>query len=274
MKQDKKIVLNFALIFFLYLCVLDIAILYLHHTYATSPKPHDLDQLTQFFYYIVLWELILVIVVSYVFYELFRRYQRHKQEVSEFQDILVKAVSHRMGNFLAVQKVNVELLRQKNSPKALDRIEEATLRFENDFQQLIKIMDDFSFEERSQEPLDFKTLTENILPRFAREKKLEVKSKLQKAVFKGNILEVQTLLFILLENAVKYAGSSIIIRTGTATGRPYFFLKNDKNPRVTKGTGIGSNIASRLCSRNDLFLRQKESQGRFKVLVMCNRKLS
>lgn len=274
MKQDRKIVINFVLIFFLYLCVLDIAILSLHHAYVTSPRSHGPDQLKEFFYYVLLWELILVIVVSYVFYELFRRYKRHKQEVSEFQDILVKAVSHRMGNFLAVQKVNVELLRQKNSPRALDRIEEATLRFENDFQQLLKIMDDFSFEERKKETLDFKTLTENILPRFAQEKKLEVKSKLHTAGFKGNILEVQTLLFILLENAVKYAGSRIIIRTGRANGRPYFYLKNDKNPKVTKGTGIGSNIASRLCSRNDLFLRQKENLGRFRVLVMGNRKNS
>lgn len=274
MKQDRKIVLNFALIFFLYLCVLDIAILYLHHTYAASPNAHSFERLKEFFYYIVLWELILVIVVSYVFYELFRRYKQHKQEVAEFQDILVKAVSHRMGNFLAVQKVNLELLRQKNSPRALDRIEEATQRFENDFQQLIKIMDDFSFEERKQETVDFERLTRNMLPRFSEEKNLEIKTRLQEAGFKGNILEVQTLLFILLENAVKFTGTTIIIRTGKANGRPYFFLKNDKNPKVTKGTGIGSNIASRLCSRNDLFLRQKESQGRFKVLVMCNRKLS
>lgn len=270
MKQDRKIVFNFALVFFLYLCVLDIAILYLHHTSAQVEAQTAFDQMRHFFYYVVLWELILVIVVSYVFYELFRRYKKHKQEVSEFQDILVKAVSHRMGNFLAAQKINLELLKQKQSPRALVRIEEATLRFENDFQQLIKIMDEFDFEEPRQEFVDFKTLTENILARFTEEKKLVITCRLHMGSFKGNILEIQTLLFILLENAVKYAGSTISIRTGTSNNRPYFFLKNNKNLNVTKGTGIGSNIAHRLCFRNQLILRQKESQGWYRVLVLGN----
>ncbi len=268
MKQDNKIVLHFALVFFLYLCVLDIAILYLFHTYASLHTATHSQNLLHFLYYIVLWEMILVIVVSYVFHELFRRYKKHKQEVAEFQDILVKAVSHRIGNFLAVQKVNAELLKYKDNTRALGRIEEATGRFEKDFKQLLQIMNDFDFEERKQEDLDLQTLTKDILARFSEEKKLEITSRLQHSLFKGNSLEIQTLLFILLENALKYAGSTLHIKTGTTNGHPYFFLKNDKNPRVTKGTGIGSNIAQRLCMKNNLHLRQKESQGWYRVLVL------
>ncbi len=268
MKQDQKIVLNFALLFFLYLCVLDIAILYLHHTYCSPPGLKDLEQLKHFFYYIVLWECILVIVVSYVFYQLFKRYKRHKREVTEFQDILVEAVSHRLGNFLAVQKINLELLRGQHNPKALARIEEATSRFENDFQQLIKIMSEFDLEERKHEEIDLKTLTKDMLPRFEAVQRVRVHKSLQSGKLLGNTLEIQTLLFILLENSVKYSDSCIKIKTGTSSGRSYFFLLNDINPRVSKGSGIGQNIARRLCARNGLVLRQKERSGWYRILVL------
>ena len=271
MKQDQKIVLNFALLFFLYLCVLDIAILYLHHTYSHAPGLDEFDQLKQFFYYIVLWECLLVIAVSYIFYELFKRYKRHKKEVAEFQDILVEAVSHRLGNFLAVQKINLELLRNQHNPKALSRIETATLRFENDFQQLIKIMSEFDFEDRTHEQIDLKAITEDMLPRFDAVKRVQVQKSLKAGRLLGNSLEIQTLLFILLENAVKYANSRIRIKTGSANDQAYFFLANDINPRVSKGSGIGLNIAQRLCTRNKLTLLQKKQKGKHSVLVIQNR---
>ncbi len=271
MKQDQKIVFNFALLFFLYLCVLDIAILYLHHTYSHAPGLNNLQQLKHFFYYIVLWECILVIVVSYVFFLLFKRYKRHKKEVTEFQDILVEAVSHRLGNFLAVQKINLELLRGQHNPRALGRIEESTARFENDFQQLIKIMSEFDFEERKHEPVDIKTVAEDMLPRFDGVHRVRVHKRLQSGTLQGNILEIQTLLFILVENAVKYADSCIKIKTGVTNGRSYCFLLNDINPAVSIGSGIGQNIARRLCERNNLFLRSNERAGWHRILVVEGR---
>lgn len=271
MKQDRKIVLNFALLFFLYLCILDIAILYLHHTYSRAPGLNNLEQLKHFFYYIVLWECILVIVVSYVFFLLFKRYKRHKKEVTEFQDILVEAVSHRLGNYLAVQKINLELLRGQHNPRAFGRIEESTARFENDFQQLIKIMSEFDFEERKHEPVDIKTVAEDMLPRFDGVHRVRVHTRLQSGTLQGNILEIQTLLFILLENAVKYANSCIKIKTGLTNGRSYCFLLNDINPAVSMGSGIGRNIARRLCERNNLFLRSNERAGWYRTLVVEGR---
>lgn len=267
LSSESKIVLNYALVFLLALLLLDIVVVGLHHLSALKEWDSTYDKLSYFVTQLLLWELVLVIGVSYVFFQLLRRYKRHKEEAAEFQGLLLQAVSHKMGNFLAAQRVDLELLRDTGSFKALARLELGSSFLERDFRHIVRVIRDYRFEESESENLDLAAIGTEALEHLGSE--LEGKLRLRRgpAPMRGCRQEVETAVYLLLENAARYSDSSVYLRSGQVNDTAYLFIHNDVANTAAKGTGVGLSIAGRLAKRNGMGLQCKERQDRYSLLL-------
>jgi len=252
---------------FLGLCLLNIAIVALHDLFLQNPSlPRD-QALRDFLYNLLLWELILVIAVSYLFYELLRQYRAYKESTRDFQEILLQSVSHKMGNFLAAQRVDVQLLSETGSQAALERIQRGYQSIEKDFRQITKIIKDFTVETSGSEACDLSSLAAEVLEEFQDGLRGDCRFRLQPSPVQGARQELQTLVYLLVENAVKYSERRIRLRTGRVRGRGYLMVVNDLRAKPPTGTGLGLHIAGKICARNGLALRYRRKRARYAVLV-------
>ena len=267
LSSESRIVLQYALVFFLGLLLLDIAVVGLHHLSSLKEWASTSDKLSFFMTQLLLWELVLVLVVSYIFFQLLRRYKRHKEEAAEFQGLLLQAVSHKLGNFLAAQRVDLELVRDSGSRRALARLERGTSFLERDFRHIIRVIRDYRFEEVERIPLDLEEIGHKVVEQLRSELQDRLRIRLQPAPMLGSRQEVETAVFLLLENAARYSDSRIYLRSGRVNGTSYLFIRNDVGGATAKGTGVGLGLAERLAGRNGMVLRTREREASFAVLL-------
>jgi hypothetical protein len=267
LSSEGRMVLHYALVFLLGLLLLDFVVVGLHHLSSLKDWGSTYDELSFFITQLLLWELVLVLVVSYVFFQLLRRYRRHKEEAAEFQGLLLQAVSHKLGNFLAGQRVDLELVRDSGSPRALARLERSSSFLERDFRHIIRVIRDYRFEEADPEELDLSAIARRALEQLQPELEGKLRLRLQSAPVRGARQEVETAVFLLLENAARYSASRVYLRSGQVNGTSYVFIQNDTAGAAAKGTGVGLHIAQRLGRRNGLGMLFRERRGRYSLLL-------
>jgi len=267
LSSESRMVLQYALVFFLGLLLLDIAVVGLHHLSSLKEWDSTSDKLSFFVTQLLLWELVLVLVVSYVFFQLLRRYKRHKEEAAEFQGLLLQAVSHKMGNFLAAQRVDLELVRDTGSRRALKRLEKGSSFLERDFRHIIKVIRDYRFEEADPEELDLAVIARRALDQLQPELEGKLRLRLQSAPARGARQELEIAVFLLVENAARYSESRVSLRSGQVNKISYLFIHNDIAGATAKGTGAGLGIVERLGKRNGLALQSRERKGSYSLLL-------
>ena len=266
LSSESRIVLQYGLVFLLGLLLLDIVVVGLHHLSSLKQWQSTYDELSFFVTQILRWELVLVLVVSYVFFQLLRRYKRHKEEAAEFQALMLQAISHKLGNHLAAQRVDLELVRETGSSRALERLEQKTSFLERDFGHIIRVLRDYRFEEAERERVDLVEVAREAvaqLPEIAD----KVRLRLQPAPVHACRREVETAVFLLAENAARYSAHRIAIRSGRVDGTPYLFISNDVAGEAPRGAGVGLSIAQRLGGRNGLVMRTRERGGKYSLLL-------
>ena len=272
LSSESRIVLQYALVFFLGLLLLDIVVVGLHHLSSLKDWGSTREELSFFITQLLLWELVLVLVVSYVFFQLLRRYKRHKEEAAEFQGLLLQAVSHKLGNFLATQRVDLELVRDSGSTRALARLERGTSFLERDFRHIIRVIRDYRFEEAEPEELDLSAIARRTLDQLQPELEGKLRERLQSAPMRGCRQEVETAVFLLVENASRYSDSWVYLRSGQVNGTSYLFIRNDVGGVTAKGTGVGLGLAERLGMRNGLKLQIRNKERSYSLLLAWRKK--
>jgi signal transduction histidine kinase len=172
-----------------------------------------------------------------------------------------------MGNFLAAQRVDLELVRNTGSRGALDRLERGASFLERDFRHIIRVIRDYRFEDAEREELDLAAIARKSLEQLHSELKGKARLRLQPAPLRGCRQELETVVFLLMENAARYSESQVILRSGRVNRISYLFMQNDVSGTATKGTGVGLSIAERLGRRNGLVMRNRDRSGRFSLLL-------
>jgi signal transduction histidine kinase len=198
-----------------------------------------------FFQFLLIFSLILVYQLA------LDRLWKNVEEGREFGRFLVKSISHKLGNFLAVQKTNLSLLQKNNSPQALGRIQRSIKRLEKDVSLILRLS------EEELKPVkvwvDFWSVLENVLSLFEE----EIKEK--KLIFrKGKDLYLHTderiledVLYNLLSNAIKYSNSFIHLRVSVGKNRVLFSVRNDFVENAKGGMGLGLKLLQRHAQRMD-----------------------
>jgi len=212
-----------------------------------------------------------LIAVSYVFYQLLHRYTRYKEEAKEFQNLLIQATSHKMGNFLAAQKVDLELVKETGSKNALDRLQKGYAFLERDFRHILQLIREYEFEQPEREILDLARITEKMLGQFSAETNAQLRYSLYKTEINASLPEIQNIVFLLLDNATRYSYSNISVRCGEYNKKSYLYIGNDVQTPSTKGTGVGLSIAARMSRRNNMQLLTRFKKGHYSVLLAENK---
>jgi signal transduction histidine kinase len=221
--------------------------------YLTESIKRSLKRLF-FFQFLLIFSLILVYQLA------LDRLWKSVEEGREFGRFLVKSISHKLGNFLAVQKTNLSLLQKTNSPQALGRIQRSIKRLEKDVSLILRLS------EEELKPVkvwvDFWSVLENVLSLFEE----EIKEK--KFIFrKGKDLYLyadervlEDVLYNLLSNAIKYSNSFVHLRVSVGKDRVLFSVRNDFVEDAKGGMGLGLRLLQRHAQRMDseLFIRIKK----------------
>jgi len=225
------------------------------------------ERLRAFALNLFLWEIFLILLLSFLFYRLLWHHLQERERNREFLELMLLVLSHRFGNFLATQRVNLEILKEGMNPSALGRLQKAYNYIEEEFRRTLELIRRFPTKgEKGEVRLD--SLIQRMLKSFGEElegKEVKFDLKEVKVRIPGNDLEMVLQLF--LENATRYSKNFVRISSRREGQRVILEVENDLAPDVPRGSGLGLELARRLAERMGAKVEVHEDQGRFRQVI-------
>ncbi len=221
------------------------------------------DRFQRFSKTILIWEVLLILVLSYLFYKILNIISKKEKEEEEFLKFLFFVLSHKIGNFLSMMNTNIEILRLKPESRVLERMQTNCNIIGAELQKTMETIKKLPKTSRTRQKINLRELIKSIISKFAADKKFLF---IEKEVFIYNNLEViETIIFLLLDNAFRYAHSKIHIKIF----RNAVAIRNDFT-EIVKGSGLGLQIAEYLCRNNKLQLRYRAKDEHFIAVLIFN----
>lgn len=192
-------------------------------------------------------EFFLVLTLVLLYQVIIEGYVKKLREKEEWVKTLTLALTHRLGNFIATQKVLISLL-MKSYPqdKNIKRMERSIIRAEKDFSIFTSLIKENKNLERQY--LNVKDYILDSLEYFSEEvknKKLYLTLKdMQVFMDKADLEDV---LYNLIGNSIKHSRSFLHIKV--CLKRRILVIKNDKSEVKTSGLGIGNELTRRVLER-------------------------
>ncbi len=213
-----------------------------------------------------LWEIALVLSLTFLFYKILWVHLKEREENRFFLEMILLTLSHKLGNFLATQRLNIEILKETSSPAALNRLERGYMFIEKEFKHTLNIIKNFKACSREREKINLKFVIESILSEFKdvlKDKKLTL--DLTEMIITGCKSDIEMIFYLVIENAVKYAKKHIFMQLKKENKFVSFFIKNDINPLIPKGSGIGISLVGQLTQKHKIGFNHREENGYFIV---------
>ncbi len=265
--KEHRFILYYVVIFFLALFLFNLGILFSYYLDFILLNNYSESLLKEFTKNFFLWELAFVISVVYIFYRFVYIYIKQKRETQQIFRIILQAISHKFGNFLSIQKINIQLLDNKNS-ETVRRLQNSIYLIESDLYQIISILKNFESQDLRQRPIEISEIIRNLLQKNIYNKDLKLFLRLHDVKVKSISLIIETILSLLIENAFKYANQKIAIRTGIYQKNVYVYISNDIKPVISPGSGLGLKIAHLLGEKSGARLISKSRQTLYQVLLV------
>jgi len=217
-----------------------------------------------------LWEAALVLGLSYVLYRLLGRYLKERERTRESLELLLLALSHRLGNMLAAQRVNIEILRERYDPEVLDRLERSYHFIEGQFRETMELVRLLPKGE-GEDLLDLREIVRKVLEPIGDQLEgKEVKVTLKSFSVKAPRTELEVAVQLLVENAIKYSEKWVKI-SGQKTKEGWeLVIENDLASGVPSGSGLGLELARRLVKKFGGDIETAERDGRFRQVLRAS----
>jgi len=209
---------------------------------------------------IFIWEALILIVLVLIVAMVVNRYTKKEREIRDFLKLTLLVLTHKLGNFLAVQRLNVDILESRcGSSKAIERLKRGYNLLEGDFQLLLDEVKGIGRERRS-ESVDISEVVRRTVKAFPFSNR-DVKLKLESAKLMADRKDMENLIYIIVENAFKYSSSSVKVRTGRVGRTSYIAICNDLKGKVEGGRGIGLELAEVIAKRYNGMLRVRVNRS-------------
>ena len=156
------------------------------------------------------WEIVLIIIILLLFYKVLSTHWKREQDVKDILNILLLSLTHRLGNFLSILRVNLELIGE-NAPAI--RIKKGLKKLEDDYGKTLSLLK--SLQEGKDveiEKIDLGTLIEDLYSKLGPVESLKFIFVKKDVFIKANPIYLEILTSSLLENAFKYAKSFIHVK--------------------------------------------------------------
>ena len=221
---------------------------------------------------ILVIQIITTLSFTLLLYYLLRLFIRREREKAEFIKLLHLITSHRMGNYLSSIKVNLELLRESYSPKALERMLRITEFLELNHRKNLRILNDLVQAEelrRKTEQIKLKNLIEktcNSLKSLNPDRNIRIYGK--DIALSANPTLLGSLIELLLENAFKYSRSQIRVKLCITEIKPLLIIRNDLEGDVARGSGIGLQVAGYMSKLLGAKLKTRVKKNHYLTLLV------
>jgi hypothetical protein len=220
------------------------------------------------------WILGLSALAVVLFYELLVRYVDQREKSYRFKQTISQVLSHKFGNFLITQKLNLSIMESRFSHEVLNRAKLSLQEMESEFKNIIKVIEEFRPEHLARMIVDLKEIVLDIVKGyFEKHSQLYVKLRLQPAKVFVNTQETSIFLQLIIDNAFRYADKKVYIRTGVFRRRPYLVVLNDiERETAAHGAGIGLIIARNIAAGLNISLTTVSRKNRYFVIAFLPRK--
>ncbi|WP_456384855.1 sensor histidine kinase, partial [Persephonella sp.] len=217
--------------------------------YVTLDKEYKTRKTKEFATTLLMWDAVLILSTMLLIYFTIIKYIKKEEYLRRYLEILILTITHKLGNFLSVQRINIDLIKSKCRIKAVNRLESAYSLIEKDFKFTIRTLKNLGNAEKNIKTVNLKDLVEDILHHFIENlKDRDVITRLKNIYIKIDPNDIENILFTVIENAVKFSEKRIHIKMCSDGKYVYIFIKNDVGT-VNKGAGIGLEIAEFLISQ-------------------------
>ena len=222
----------------------------------------------------VIWETVLLLSATLLFYRLLITHIRDREKSREFLEILLLSFTHKLGNLISSQVVNLNLLREQNSQSALDRLLDTYDTMSKDMEDLARIIEGFKYGAvMEEEKVDIRMLLDNSLTdinRSREKRQIIVKITDRKCEIKCIGKELEIAIRLIIDNAIRYSDSWIKIRLLKVNSSIVLIVVNDKKLNASKGTGMGLKIVEKLCKRYRAKFQVRDREGTFTTAIIVN----
>jgi len=240
-------------------------ILYTGKHYVFVRNDYVRKRVTRFALSLLLWEAGLVVMILSLFYLTLIRNLRSEREVSDLMSVLLQSLTHKIGNFIASQRVNLELL-EESAPK--ERLYRSLVDLEKSYHRTFTLLETLRRERNVRaEKVDLERVVGEAISYYADQgKNLRFIAAARVPPVRANPVYVELLISLLLENAVKYSRGAVHVKLcRSRRGGPLLLIRNDIGTH-RGGTGVGLQIARFVADKVGAELRIR-IKGRFMVVV-------
>lgn len=232
-------------------------IAYTGRHYVSVKDEYVKDKLSSYITFMLFWEASIIVVLLMVFYYTNYRYLKRERTNRELLSLVLMALTHRLGNFLAVHRVNVELITQ---PKLQQRLKKSISILENTYNSAIETME--ALRAGQEEPREYIDLSHMLLETAVlygdmtdKSIRLQVNSGVR---VRANPTYIRMLVDTLIDNAIKYSAGRVYIRLLRYKGRSILIVRNDIAERENiTGSGMGLKIAKYICEQLNFKIKIK-----------------
>lgn len=209
---------------------------------------------------VLLWEFLLVLSLMLILYKVIERITKQERDYEEFLELILLTLSHKFGNFLAVHRGNIEILKIRKDERALQRLEKSYNYMQEDLNKVIDTINRFKEASFEREKINLRNLIDSFLSLLETEKKILISTK--DFFVYANRANLENIIFSLLENAFKYSKERIHIKVC----KNFLAIRNDIY-ETERGSGIGLKLAQALAKKEGFKIKYRAKGDSF-ILIL------
>ncbi|MEO5356745.1 MAG: hypothetical protein H7844_05535 [Nitrospirae bacterium YQR-1] len=203
-----------------------------------------------------------------IMYLIISKFVRDIEGSGKFLNLLLMSFNHKIGNFISILKLNIEILKENPcEKKAVQRLFTTTEKIEIDLKRSFKMLREKG--KTAKEKINIRDCIFEAIEFFGLS---DIKSvfhmNVKPFIIYANPNDVGDVLYNLIDNALKYSDGCINIRTSSDNRYVYVFIRNELAVNSLRGSGLGLEITNNILKRcnGKLLLRQK---GKYYLTYVC-----
>jgi len=217
-----------------------------------------------------LWELPVWLLTILVVYRTVSNFIRREKETKELVKLFFLLFTHKLGNFLSLDRLSIELLiRKYGMDKPLVRLRRSYKILEEDFKKSLKYIEALEIESKP-ELVDVGELIKELTVKYHTyfpDRRLEL--HLNPVKVKAVKADVESLFQLLIENAFKYSASFVKVES-FRQGKGYTVVLTNDVGGGSSGSGIGLKMVEFLAKKLGWKMKVYPSDNKFTVELKLN----